>query len=440
MEDKKNKKRQVAIIISSVLLVMVLMVSITYAYFTARATSEAQTITTGNLGLAFNDNTAILRATNISPLVREEAIPSTEDNLLDETNAKATVKTFSITNSGTEKLFVDIKLEYIKLGKLDDEGNPTNILKRYDFMYALYEEGKNVSNGSFEYVEEGHKIMEYLVFEAGETKEYQLCIWIEETNLDQSLMMNEEFSAKITATGSAYWVSNEDDFGFDPDTGTIIEYIGSDTSISIPSTINGIQVTKIDEWAFYDLSISKVIIPNSITSIGESAFDLNQLTSVVIPNSVTDIGAFAFDTNQLTSIILPNSVTYIGGYAFSNNQLTSVVIPNSITEISASVFDNNQLTSIIIPNSVTTIGNTAFVNNQLTNLVIPNSVTTIEFTAFHHNQLTTVTIPSSVTTIGSNVFNGNSNLVTIILKGRTEIPEGFANMWYDDSVTTIIYQ
>ena len=206
--EKKNNKKQIAIIIAGILLVMVLVVSITYAYFTARATSSEQEVTTGRVGIAYSDpqnNEPYVIAENIKPLVREDAIPRTEEGLLDQESAKAAIKTFTLTNTGSEKLFVDISLDELTL--------PTD-LKRYDFMYALYENGKNVSNGSFEYMENGTKIMEHLVFESGESKDYQLCIWIEETNKDQSVMMNEEFSAKITATGTKYWESPKEHFTY----------------------------------------------------------------------------------------------------------------------------------------------------------------------------------------------------------------------------------
>ena len=41
-------------------------------------------------------------------------------------------------------MFVDITLEDLTL---------PNDLKRYDFMWSLYENDVNISNGSFEYVE-----------------------------------------------------------------------------------------------------------------------------------------------------------------------------------------------------------------------------------------------------------------------------------------------
>ena len=86
----------------------------------------------------------------------------------------------------------------------------------------------------------------------------------------------------------------------------ISSWMGSGTSVQIPSTIFGIPVI----------------------NIGNSAFRANQLTSVTIPNSVITIGDGAFQDNQLTGVTIPNSVTTIGNSAFAtNNQLASATLP-----------------------------------------------------------------------------------------------------------------
>ena len=77
---------------------------------------------------------------------------------------------------------------------------------------------------------------------------------------------------------------------------TILEYKGSDTSVTIPDTIDGRKVTSIGGYAFRDCtSLTSVTIPDSVTSIEQYAFrDCTSLTSVTIssvtiPDSVTRI-------------------------------------------------------------------------------------------------------------------------------------------------------
>ena len=150
----------------------------------------------------------------------------------------------------------------------------------------------------------------------------------------------------------------------------------------------GASLIKINTFAFSNIELTSVTIPETVTTIGN-----NNLTSVTIPESVTTIGQGAFSDNILTSVIIPNSVTTIGEYAFSNNNLTSVIIPETVIEIGNYAFFHNQLPSVTIPESVTIIGQGAFSKNKLTSVTIPNSVTTIGNYAFSKNNLTSVTIP-----------------------------------------------
>ena len=97
--------------------------------------------------------------------------------------------------------------------------------------------------------------------------------------------------------------------------------------VSIPSSIKYdgtyYSVTSIGDYAFTQLYLTSITIPNSVTSIGRYAFSgCSGLTSVTIPNSVTDIGSHAFDDcTGLTSVTIPNSVTSIGDCAFSHCSL-----------------------------------------------------------------------------------------------------------------------
>ena len=148
-------------------------------------------------------------------------------------------------------------------------------------------------------------------------------------------------SAAQTYGDFEYTVSNN--------TVTITKYKGSDSTVTVPSTINGMSVTGIGDYAFRGCSsLTSVTIPNGVTSIGQRTFyDCSSLTSITIPDSVKSIGSYAFyDCSSLTSVTIPNSVTSIGYEAFSGcSSLTSITIPDSVTGIGSYAFSGcNNLT------------------------------------------------------------------------------------------------
>src|SRR5215467_4129413 len=56
---------------------------------------------------------------------------------------------------------------------------------------------------------------------------------------------------------------------------TITGYMGTTDVVAIPSTINGLPVISIGDYAFFDIPITGVTIPDSVTSIGVQAFSSN---------------------------------------------------------------------------------------------------------------------------------------------------------------------
>ena len=86
-------------------------------------------------------------------------------------------------------------------------------------------------------------------------------------------------------------------------------------------------MTTIGDWAFYDNSLTELVIGNSVTTIGQGAFQYNSLTELVIGNSVTTIGDWAFYDNSLTELVIGNSVTTIGQGAFMLNGIARAILP-----------------------------------------------------------------------------------------------------------------
>ena len=151
----------------------------------------------------------------------------------------------------------------------------------------------------------------------------------------------------------------------------VTQYNGSNSTVIIPGTINGLTVTAIGLNAvgtgpFQGNGLISVTIPNGVTSIGYQAFaQCATLTSVTLPSSLTSIGISAFSgCTSLASVTIPSKVNSIGSEAFAGcSSLTGVIIPNAVTSIGVSTFSGcTSLASVTIPSSVTSIGIYAFFN------------------------------------------------------------------------------
>lgn len=248
----------------------------------------------------------------------------------------------------------------------------------------------------------------------------------------------------------------------------ITNYTGSETSIVIPSTLDGhtvkligssafrekglVSVTipstvyYIDWYAFYGNNISSLTMHDNIYHIDDYAFSNNNLDSVTMPFYIWNIGMDAFAGNNFSKFTLPASVeswqsysgtTYGGGAQVSvsglyrknmlyevetdgegtcgveryNGTSTDIVIPSEIygmtvTEITGLLSEG--LTSVVLPNTIEEIGTMALSYNKLTSIVIPDSVKTIGDIAFRYNKLTSIVYSDSLEQIGDGAFNNNA--------------------------------
>ncbi len=211
-------------------------------------------------------------------------------------------------------------------------------------------------------------------------------------------------------------------------------------SVIVPSTINGLRVTSIGNFAFgRHPTITSVSIPDSVTNIGDGAFTAvdtgSGLTNIVIGNGVKSIGHNAFQfCEKLTVIKIPSQVTSIGIMAFGGCfGLKEIIVDtnNAAFITSDGVLFNKNRTALIqfppgkagdcvIPEGVTNIAHLALWNcPHLTSVTIPEGITSIgdeEFAAC--SSLTTVIIPASVTNIGQNAFNSCVSMKSIYFRGN----------------------
>ena len=217
---------------------------------------------------------------------------------------------------------------------------------------------------------------------------------------------------------------------------TITKYTGADGAVSIPSTINGLPVTSIGDWAFYDCTnLTSITISNGVGSIGDATFfGCGRLANIRIPNTVTNIGDAAFfGCGSLTRTTIPENVTSIGGYAFYGcSNLRSVYFHGNAPSIGSDVFSGDNNVTVYYQHDSTgwdstfggrlsapwpfdyTTNNGTITIARYTgsggDVSIPDTIDGMPVTSIGHGAfygccgLTNITIPNSVTSIGGGTY------------------------------------
>src|SRR5690625_1124807 len=189
----------------------------------------------------------------------------------------------------------------------------------------------------------------------------------------------------------------EDDFIWDVNsdgTAVIYEYVGEESSITIPSEISDgsytFTVTEIGVGAFSDGSLTEVIIPDTIKIIGDGAFASNSLERIIIPGSVDEIGEEAFIDNNLIEVVINEGVKVIGDGAFAHNYLEEVIIPSSVDVIGKEEFILAGINKVVMNAGIDRYIPGAFESNNLTKVIIKNKKIKIYGDAFKDNQDLTI--------------------------------------------------
>lgn len=239
----------------------------------------------------------------------------------------------------------------------------------------------------------------------------------------------------------------------------------ADTSLTLPSHVDGYKVTAVGDSAFKGSSITYLSIPDTVTMIGDYAFaECTGLLSVVIPGNVSVIGRYAFsDCTAMRSLSLSEGLGAIDEFAFYGCiNLSSVKIPKSVSILGDDAFvgcyllDEIQVDSASpyfttydgvvynkaktrlyyfpagktgtfrVPDSVTALGDyTFFKCSGITSVILPNGMTSIGYRTFYKcTALTSINIPDSVTEIDQYAFSGCESLESVTLPdGMTTISD-----------------
>ena len=146
------------------------------------------------------------------------------------------------------------------------------------------------------------------------------------------------------------------------DEAVITGYTGSNTTIRIPSTLDGYTVGLIGENAFSGANIHEIYFPESIRSIGREAFKGSKLYEIILPYGLTTIGDSAFeDCKDLSCVSIPDTVKSLGYKAFGNcGTISQVYFGSGVHYIDDDLFMDSFVINMYVPESVMGIGSIFF--------------------------------------------------------------------------------
>ncbi len=247
------------------------------------------------------------------------------------------------------------------------------------------------------------------------------------TDADQTETLPETAEANIQAAQDKTAVTSaESNFTYRKDSGKAIitGYTGTDSTVVIPSSIDGFEVTEIAGGAFRSSTMESVTFPDTLTWIGDSAFaKCDSLTEVRLPatDKFKHMGTYAFENcANLKKIWVPEDFkpSYMVAPFYQCAQLKEVEFEEGITEIPSSLMKSCPgIESIVIPDTVTTIGSEAFSNcENLKSVTLPSNLTEIRYEAFKKcTSLQKVEFPEGLKTIGTSAFSSCKTLTEVRL-------------------------
>ncbi len=139
---------------------------------------------------------------------------------------------------------------------------------------------------------------------------------------------------------------------------TLVNYIGSEKEITVPS-----YITDIRGEAFYELGLTEVNIDYPLNSVGKNIFhNNNQLVSVNFNSTINSFAneGYVFYTTSVEHVKLPDNLTVLKGFFYNCDNLKNIDLPETLLEVGSSAFSNcSSLESLTFPDSVTIIANNA---------------------------------------------------------------------------------
>lgn len=218
---------------------------------------------------------------------------------------------------------------------------------------------------------------------------------------------------------------------------TITEYIGTSEHVLIPPAIDGLPVTALGHRAFYEKTVTTVVVPDSVTEIGAACFSGdNYLVSLKLPDGLKRLPPASLEScMRLYDFDLPQNLEKIYSSVFEfNYYLTHLTLPSSLTEIeqqnfiglyglqSLTLAEDNAAFKLDEANGLLMTADGTRLLHCFSDIVpaeeiiLPEGVKIVDPFAFHYDyDVKRIVLPEGVETIGAMAFAMCPNLTEIVI-------------------------
>lgn len=234
-------------------------------------------------------------------------------------------------------------------------------------------------------------------------------------------------------------VNPASDFAYTADGGevTITDYVGTSEHVLIPDTIDGLPVTALGHRAFYEKTVTTVVVPDSVTEIGAACFSGdNYLVSLKLPDGLKRLPPASLEScMRLYDFDLPQSLEKIYSSVFEfNYYLTHLTLPSSLTEIeqlnfiglyglqSLTLAEDNAAFRLDEKNGLLMTADGTRLLHCFSDIVpaeeiiLAEGLKTVDPFAFHYDyDVKRLVLPEGVETIGAMAFAMCPNLTEIVI-------------------------
>ena len=193
-------------------------------------------------------------------------------------------------------------------------------------------------------------------------------------------------------------------------------------------SVVGNGVTDIEGQCFRNNnSLTSVTFPN-VVNIKSNAFEYcSSLTSIDFPKA-TKIDSYAFnECSSLATVNLPTVIS-VGANAFYKcSSITSIDFPKATDINNGAFFNCSSLATVNLPNVISVGANAFYKCYNITSVVLTKCKTLGSYCLSNCSSLETVVLPNLSSFKGSSVFMDSRNLETLVIGGKSVVPNDFTN-------------